>query len=110
MDVTGFFENNFKDLLYIVGAIISFLVGKQVRRLNIKKQTSDIQSAELDNVEAALKIYRTMLNDLQEKLKEVELAADLIEKRYHKTVEEKQALIEENIRLKQQIHDYKTTK
>lgn len=105
LDILGFLKDNFKDFLYIIGAVVSFFVGKRLRKLNVQKEEVSVQAGELDNVEAALKIYRTMLNDLQARLKEAEAAADMIEKRYHKAVEEKEQLLEENKQLKQQLNE-----
>jgi hypothetical protein len=105
IDILGILKDNFKDLLYILGAIGTFLVGRRLRGLNEQKTEVSIQTSELDNVEAALKIYRTMLSDLQVKVKEAEEAYTILESRYQKSLEEKRALIEENKILKQRINE-----
>ena len=46
-----------------------------------------------------------MLSDLQVKVKEAEEAYTILESRYHKSLEEKRALIEENKILKQRIDE-----
>lgn len=99
-----------RDILYVSGAIATFFVGKRVRTLNAKKQEVDIERSELDNVEAALKIYRTMLNDLQTKLKEAEEAYGMLEARFTAAIEKNQVLIAENEQLKRQINETKSNR
>ena len=108
IDMLTFLKDNFKDVLYIIGAIMTFFIGKKVRKLGIKQTETTVQAGELENVEAALKIYRTMLTDLGEKLKEAEAAYNIIEQRYHKAMSEKQLLIEENKVLKKKLEGLNT--
>lgn len=105
MDIIEIFRTHFKDLLYILGAVISFFVGTRLRKLNVQKEEVSLQAGELENVEAALKIYRTMLSDLREKLKEAEAAADMIERRYRLAIEDNEALVDENKQLKHQLDE-----
>lgn len=105
MDIIGFLKENFKDLLYILGAIASFFVGTRLRKLNVKKEEVNVQAGELENVEAALKIYRLMLTDLQEKLAKAEEAYLVIEERLHKSIENNKALYDENKKLKAKLDE-----
>lgn len=100
-----FILNNFKDILYMTGVIASFFVGRKTKKANEKKAVAQAQSIELDNVEAALKIYRTMLEDMKHKLEEAEAAYSIIEARYHSAIESKKALIAENIELKRKLNE-----
>lgn len=100
-----FLADNFKDILYITGAIISFFIGRKIKKLNLKRTEVRLQSGELGNVETALKIYRTMLTDLGERLKEAEAAADDIERRYLTVLTLNKELILENKELKNKLNE-----
>lgn len=104
IDILGFLELYIKDLIYILGTIASFFIGNKLRKINIKKEQVNVQSGELENVESALKIYRMMLTDLQEKLKTAEEAYIVIEERLHKAIENNKILFEENKKLKMQLN------
>lgn len=107
LSIQDFFVNNFKDIAYLVGAVVTFFLGRKIRVLNVKKEEASVQTTELDNVEAALKIYRVMLSDLQQKLTEAEQAYQVLEQRFQSSLEEKRALEEENIKLKQELDEIK---
>jgi hypothetical protein len=108
IDVLDIIESNWKDLLYIGGAITTFFLGKKSRKRTAKKEEVFIQSSELDNVETALDIYRKMLQDLRASLKEAEEAYEILERRFQNTLDEKRALIEENIMLRKEINELKS--
>lgn len=72
----------FKEILSVAGAIGMFFLGKKKRKQDVKSQNVSIIGGELDNVEAALKIYRVMLDDLQAKLTEAQSAYVLLEQRF----------------------------
>jgi len=105
MNITDFLRDHFKDALYIGGAVVSFFVGTKLRKLNVKKEEVNVQTSELENVEAALKIYRLMLTDLQEKLKKAEEAYMVIEERLHASIENNKTLSDENKKLKSQLNE-----
>jgi len=105
LDFLQIFKDHFKDILYLGGAIISFLAGRRLREATGKKGEADAQGSELENVEVALKIYRVMLTDLQDKLKKAEEAYTVIEKRLHQSIENNKSLYEENKKLKIRIHE-----
>jgi len=96
MDLIAFLKENLKDVAYIVGAIATFIFGTKYRKLTNAKAATDVQGGELDNVEAALKIYRVMLDDLQKKLTEAEKAYDVLAQRFHTTLDKKNQLEADN--------------
>ena len=98
-------QQHLKDLLYISGAVLSFFAGSKLRKVNLDKEAVYITHGELENVEAALKIYRLMLTDLQVQLKKAEEAYLVIEQRLHKSLEIRKALTEENIKLKIELDE-----
>ena len=77
----------FKEILSVLGGIGMFFLGKKQRANTIKQQSVNITSSELENVEAALKIYRTMLEDLQIKLTEAQDAYNLLAGRFHEALQ-----------------------
>lgn len=101
-DILSVFKDNLKELLYIGGVVASFFVGRKLRGLRAQKEEVSIQTSELENVETALKIYRTMLSDLQEKLDEAEEALEIIEIRFQESLQENVSLREENKILKEE--------
>lgn len=103
--IYGFVVEYFKDILYILGAILSLFVGRKLEKLRAQKEEVNIQAGELENVEKALKIYRTMLNDMQEKLKEAEDAYEYLEGKFTKALERNKALEAENATLKQKLDE-----
>lgn len=106
--ITSLLQENFKDIIYIGGAIASFFVGSKLRRINIEKEAVVVQATELENVEAALKIYRLMLTDLQDNLKKAEAAYLSIEEKLHKSLEVRKALFDENQKLKIEINELRS--
>jgi len=103
INIIAFLEQNFKELLYIIGAIFAFLMGRKSRKLTDKGKEVSIMTGELENVEVALKIYRVMLTDLQDQLKKAEEAYDVIEKRLQNSIENNRKLVKENQELKEKI-------
>ena len=64
-----------------------FFLGKKQRKQNIQEKEAQITTLELENVEAALKIYRVMLDDLQIKLTEAQKAYTLLETRFQTAID-----------------------
>lgn len=107
-NILEFLKEHFKDVIYISGAIATFFIGAKVRKINVQKEEVAVQAGELDNVETALKIYRLMLTDLQEKLKIAEEAYIVIEKRLHESIEARKALFDENQKLKTELNEIRS--
>ena len=87
----------------MLGAIAMFFLGKRKRKQSYKAQEVDIISGELDNVEAALKIYRVMLDDVQIKLAEAQKAYVLLEKRFQVAIQRNVELEKENSYLAEEL-------
>ena len=68
------------------GTIVALIHNRGLVFIKDKKIEVETTTAELENVEAALRIYRGMLSDLQVKIDEAEKAYSLLEDRFHKAV------------------------
>lgn len=54
---------------YLIAPVLTALIGWSVGR---RKSQADATKSEIENVEAALAIYRGIINDLQDKIKQME--------------------------------------
>lgn len=81
-ELVALMKEYFKEILSVLGAVGMFFLGKRKRNQTHKEKDVQILGGELENVEAALKIYRGMLEDLHTKLTEAEKAYTLLEGRF----------------------------
>jgi chromosome segregation ATPase len=98
-------KEHFREIISILGGIGMFFLGKKKRKQAEKSQNVSITGGELDNVEAALKIYRVMLDDLQTKLTEAQLAYTSLEERFQEAAA-KNKKYEENILILEEDNEY----
>lgn len=82
VEILVLFKEYFREILSVLGGIGMFFLGKKKRKQDSKETDANITNRELENVEAALKIYRVMLDDLQIKLTEAQKAYSLLEDRF----------------------------
>jgi ribosomal protein L16 Arg81 hydroxylase len=108
-----FLKGYFKEILSVLGGVGMFFLGKKARKQTLKEKDAQITSTELENVEAALKIYRVMLDDLQVKLTEAQKAYSLLESRFQVAIKknkeyesEVNRLTTENDYLTDKLHNY----
>ena len=90
IEIFTLLKTYFKEILSVLGGIGMFFIGKRARKIREKKEVTEVTAGELENVEAALKIYRVMLDDLQVKLTEAQKAYTLLEERFQVSLKKNQ--------------------
>lgn len=107
IEIITLLKEYFKEILSVLGGVGMFFIGKRSRKLAEQQTSGQIVGGELENVEAALKIYRGMLEDLHLKLMEAEKAYTLLEERFQVAMKRNKDYESEVSRLTKQ-NDYLT--
>lgn len=60
---------NWDKIFMVLGPIASFLLGKELKKLQVKKASAEVEESQLNNISSNFKVYQDLINDLEVRFK-----------------------------------------